>query len=216
MSIYDRQYDLYVMLGNPAAEPAWAEPVWRTISSALDPLIQSARDKAAVRSTQLKPGPGSPRAISFGRIGWNERGHKKWIHSSGAHDTGIVFISSEVWAPSWTICKREGCLPDTYFAIRNAQLKPEQQVSFNPVVLLAVALDQSSHLLEQGRESAETIAQTLSSVLRVQCKRPWGYRSGEIYTNGIGYLTVSGLFKPGPRHQGEVSVSLLNGTWETF
>src|SRR5665213_1016374 len=100
MSFSDRQYEVFVVLGDPKAESAWSEPRWELIADIFDPLVQKARGRAAVRSTQLSIGQGSPnqRAISFGRIGWNAPGHKKWVHTLATG--GVEFISTEVWAPS--------------------------------------------------------------------------------------------------------------------
>jgi hypothetical protein len=96
MSFFERQYEVFAVLGDPKAEPAWIEPRWERIAHIFDPLIQKARDRAAVRSTQLNFGPGSPdqRAISFGRIGWNDKGHKKWVHALITDDR-TEFISTE-------------------------------------------------------------------------------------------------------------------------
>jgi hypothetical protein len=122
MSFCDRQYVVFVVLGDPGAGPAWSEQRWKLIAEILDPLVLKARDRAAVRSTQLKKGAGSPnqRSISFGRIGWNSQGHKKWVHASPTSD-GVEFIDTEVWAPSWTTCEREARPPDVYVAVRNEQ-----------------------------------------------------------------------------------------------
>ncbi len=141
MSFADRKYEVFVILGDPAAEPAWVAPRWRLISDILDPLVQKARDRAAVRSIQLRKGTGSPnqRSISFGRIGWNAQGHKKWVHTPAGD--GIEFMNTEVWAPAWTTCEREGLPPDVYVAVRNAQSTPSERVTFNPIFILAVASD---------------------------------------------------------------------------
>src|SRR5262249_3356812 len=124
MAFHDREYDVYVLLGDPAAIPPWTRLIWTDVAKALDPLMQVARDRPAVRSSQLGPGPGSPnqRSISFGRIGWNEQGHKKWTHSEDgqlASGEPAHFLTCEVWAPSWTVCQRELRAPDVYFAMRN-------------------------------------------------------------------------------------------------
>ena len=76
MAFHDREYELYVVLGGPNAVPPWVNSTWNQVSSAIDPLMQAARDRPAVRSMQLGPKPGSAnqRSISFGRIGWNDRG----------------------------------------------------------------------------------------------------------------------------------------------
>ncbi len=150
--------------------------------------------------------------------GLNAHGHKKWIHASSASDVAAdhpLFHSAEVWSPSWTICEREKCPPDIYFAIRNEKTTASKVVVFNPTMMLAVAKDQSSHLTEQGARSAETAAEIVRSVLKVRCERPWGYHPGD--PNAIGDLIVSGLFKPGCQHQAPVSPSMLSGgAWETF
>lgn len=134
------------------------------------------------------------------------------VPSSGQPD----FTGSEMWAPSRAACQRNRQAPDIYFAIRNEQSRHQRQVSFNPVVLLAVAQDQDSQIIQQGRMSAEAAAEIIGAILRLRCVRPWGYRLGPGFTGAIGDLTTSGLFKPGPRHQGRPSPSLLKGDWEGF
>jgi hypothetical protein len=218
MSFPDRQYEVFVILGDPAAQPTWTELRWKLISDILDPLVQKARDRAAVRSSQMRKGAGSPnqRSISFGRIGWNAQGHKKWLHTSPESD-GNEFIDTEVWAPSWTACEREGRAPDVYVAVRNAQSTPTERVTFNPIFILAVALDADGRVVSSARASAEALSAALGSVLRARWVRPWGIRMGGIgFTNAIGDLSTVGLFKPGPRHQQPPSVDMLEGSWEVF
>ena len=79
----------------------------------LDPLLQKARGPAAVRSTQLAAGDGSPnkRALRFGRIDWSTQGHKKWVHVANPAETSTnlpFFVSAEVWAPSPKLCEQDG------------------------------------------------------------------------------------------------------------
>jgi hypothetical protein len=85
MAFYDRVFEVYAVLGNPAASPPpWVASKWARMSDALDPLMKAARGRPAVRVYQTSPGPGSPnkRDILFGRIGWNARGAGKWTHST--------------------------------------------------------------------------------------------------------------------------------------
>src|SRR5690242_13011902 len=171
MVFTDRQFDLYVVLGNPSCELPWIESQWQKIAEALDPLVQAARDRAAVRSLQLRPGSGSPnrRAIAFGRIGWNPEGHKKWVHrQTSVPDTSDApsFVSAEVWAPSWTICEKEGRAPDLYFGIKNEQSKPGEALPFNSICLFAVAHDQGARILELGRMASERVGQLLAGVVK--------------------------------------------------
>jgi hypothetical protein len=215
MSYSDRQYEVFAILGDPALEPAWTESRWKCISDILNPLVQKTRGSAAVRSTQLSKGAGSPnqRAISFGRIGWNAQGHKKWVHISD----GIEFINTEVWSPSWTTCEREGLPPDVYVAVRNSRLTPDQQVTFNPIFILAVALNSDGQMVSSARAIAEALSVVLNSVLRVRYIRPWGFRFGSMgFTNAIGDLSFIVLFKRGPRNQQPPAVEALEGSWEEF
>jgi hypothetical protein len=222
MAYHERQYDLYVVLGNPEVSPVWAEPTWSQIASAIDPLIQMARAPAAVRTTQLRPGVGSPnqRAISFGRIGWNRKGHEKWVRrfpDEGADEKPNEFISAEIWAPSWTVCTKQNVPPDIYLAIRNEKTW-SKDVQFNPLILLAVARDHDVITVEQGKASANNVAETVSSVLRVHCERPWArlFRTGPLTTDAISDLLFTGLFKIGPIHDRRISSEVLKGAWEIF
>jgi hypothetical protein len=113
-------------------------------------------------------------------------------------------------------CERERRAPDLLFGIKNEKATTSE-VRFNPVVLLAVARDQTASITAQGKESAKSLADILGALLRVFCCRPWGNRLGEIgYTNAIGDLITVGLFKPGPRHCREISLFMLDGKWQQF
>jgi hypothetical protein len=224
MSFHDREYLVYAVFGHPTASPPWVERTWTPIFEALDPIIQMARESAAVRSTQLSPGPGSPnqRGISFGRIGWNKQGCKKWTHSeNGDLVSGgrAIFLTCEVWAPSWSICQREGLAPDVYFAVSGAtgdSPTPNSGLTFNSHCVMAVASDLGRS--DEARRSAEAIATAVHAVLRAHCVRPWGVSvgGGFAYRNAINDLAMVGLFKPGPRHQVPVSLLSLAGTWASF
>ena len=224
MAFHDREYQVYVMLGQPNVPPPWVERTWASIFHALDPLIRVARGAAAVRSTQLGPKPGSPnkRAISFGRIGWNDQGSRKWVHSvDGKLASGgdAIFLSCEVWAPSWTVSERERLAPDVYLAIRSAShglSNSSSEIKFNSQCILAVASDVGK--VGQARGSAEAVAYAVDSVLRAHCVRPWGiaFGGGGGFCNAINDLTFAGLLKSGPRHQVPVSLANLAEDWATF
>jgi hypothetical protein len=222
MPFSDRQYDLYAILGDPALESPWLEQTWLRIASILDPLIQAARGPASVRSTQLKPGTGSPnqRAISFGRIGWNGDGHKKWTHRKSGSESPL-FISSEVWAPSWFLCENEDRAPDCFLALRNEQPRPGTPVSFNPAVLLAVAHDQIGETVDLGKETAGQLAEILGALVRAHSRCPWGFNVSDVglknYLNPIGDLLASGgLFQSGSIRQHPLSLEMLRGQWSYF
>ena len=90
-----------------------------------------------------------------GGIGWNTLGHEKWVHGSPKNESlsdEWRFLDAEMWAPAWSTCQRDGRAPDAFVGIRNERSwhQGEESVSFNPVVLVAVATD----LGEQSSRSA--------------------------------------------------------------
>jgi hypothetical protein len=221
MRFKSRFYEVYVVLANPNSPPGWAEPTWAEVSAAIDPLILCSGAKAAVRSSQLKPGPGSPnqRSISFGRIDWSPGGHKKWVHParfSGNSKDRPEFLSTEIWSPSWGQCEKHNQPPNIYVCQKNEAVDASnREYKFNSIYLIAVAADQSALVREQGLASTKKISQITSSVLTAYQHRPWSYPAGSAFkTNSISYVTVSGLFKPGPTHRTNVSMSILNGDWQ--
>jgi hypothetical protein len=123
---------------------------------------------------------------------------------------------SEVWAPSWTTCEKEHQAPDLYFAIGNEDDYRGRQLSFNSVCVLAIARDRSAEFTSHGKKAAEALAQILQALVRVHRERLWSYPFGQMSIDAINYLVVTGLFKPGPRHQNPASPLILNGIWNTF
>jgi hypothetical protein len=228
MGFNEREFDVYVVLGSSAASPPWVQSTWTAVSQALEPLIDAARDSPAIRSTQLRPGEGSPnkRGISFGRIGWDRRVPAKWTHSEdGTLLSGepAHFLTCEVWAPSWTVCQRELRGPDVYFAISNESRptgagKEGSAAGFNSCCLLAVAGDLPGATSGKAAQAADALALLLDGRLWAHATRPWGSKRepGSLPTNAINDLITSGLFRPGPRQQLPVGVAMLNEGWTAF
>ena len=225
MTFYDREYEVRVLLGDPAVIPPWVQPIWDQIAEALDPLIRLARDRPSVRSTQLSAGPGTPnqKAVSFGRIGWNKQSASKWTHSeNGRLISGnfVRFMSCEVWAPSWSACEREGYPPDIFFTLSNEARsgdvsRSDGAQSFGWTCILAVARDMGPDAEGQVERSFNVVASVARTVLRARCNRPWGYPIRDAgATNVIQDLTMAGLFNPGPRQHAPASLAMLKGRWE--
>jgi hypothetical protein len=222
MTFHEREYELYAVLGGPTAPLPWVRSTWGEVSAALDPLMQAARGRPAVRSDQMRPGPGSPnqRGISFGRIGWNDKGAEKWCHGEGgqlASGDRAEFLTTDVWAPSGNACVRDGLAPDVYFAIGNDVRTRRALVDFTSVCLLASASDLGPERNAQARRSAEAIATVLQAAVRGYSVRPWGYQIGSLgYTNAINDLIVVGLFKPGPPDTQPASLAMFKDNWASF
>src|SRR3569623_696218 len=101
MAFHTADHDAYVALGDPRSPPLWGWNVWQRFLPAIDPLIEVARDKPAVRSTQYLPNQTG--LVKFGRLGWKQSDHQKWTHGSPANEDSSkswTFLNVEVWAPS--------------------------------------------------------------------------------------------------------------------
>jgi hypothetical protein len=218
MAFHTAAYDTYIVLGDPAAAALWHWKVWKRFSPAIDPLIQAARGKPAVRSTQYLPNRAGE--VKFGRLGWKESDHQKWSHGSPTNKEASEswsFLSLEVWAPVWTVCERENLAPDVFLSIADESLGGGycQDLMFNPVVVFAAV-----SAFAQGHPSAvsavvSALRELTAAKLVGYQRRPWGKALGSVgFTNSIQDLAVSGLFKPGPRHKGEFGFHLFADRWE--
>jgi hypothetical protein len=192
--------------------------VWRRFLPAIDPLIQAARGKPAVRSDQYLPNQGG--TVKFGRLGWKEADHQKWSHGSPANkgaSKSWSFLHMEFWAPAWTVCERENLAPDVYLDLANEALGGgyRQKLRFNPVVIFAVVSELARRMPEEVSAVVSALRNLTSAKFVGYRRRPWGKTCGAgAFTDSIQDLAVSGLFKPGPRHQGKFGFHLLTGKWK--
>jgi hypothetical protein len=208
MAFCDRRYEVFVLLGDATREPLWRREVWLRAAATLDELIAGARGKAALR-TQQHGADGA--AVRFGRIGWDDDGHRAWTHEAGDART---FSSLEAWAPSWTVSERDRSAPDVFLALRNEALLAATP-RFNPTLLLAVATDLPAlqHLAEQ---SLPRLADLTAAPLVARQRRRWGTPfgpDGDAFTDSLQDLIAIGLFRPGSPHERPVDVATLAGRW---
>jgi hypothetical protein len=217
MAFHTAEYDAYVLLGDPAAQPLWYWSRWQRAMAHLDGVVRSARGPAALRSTQYLPNHGG--TVKFGRIGWNERDQQKWTHGSPANETTSgkwTFMSAELWAPSWTQCERDRAAPDVFLSVSN-ESQGATNPAFNPVVMLAIISELAVRSLPVVADAVAGLREVLNPRLVGFQRRPWGRTVGELGYNGaIQDLHVSGLFKPGRRHERPVDLSLFAGQWEAL
>jgi hypothetical protein len=217
MGYNDRVYDLYVILGSAQRPLVWKWDEWKRVASLLDEFVELARANAAVRSTQFE-GDGR-RAVSFGKIGWNEKGHEKWTHES-PKTAGISstwrFLGMEMWAPAWSVCEKDGQPPDVFFALRNeAFWQNEKTIKFNPTVIFAVAVDFPGPVLDRGRQTAVNLARYLDAVLSGYQRRPWGQSVGKVgFTGSVQDMLTTGLYKGGQIHDRPVDLSTFAESWQ--
>ena len=217
MSFHERRYHLHVVLGDPANARIWDWAVWPNVARLVDPLIAGSRGAAAVRSYQ-KNNTGN--WIRFGRIGWNNKGHQKWTHGSPRNYSESInwwFLYMELWAPSWTVCRREGVAPDVYFGFCNEGFEgfrgDYSRLTFNPYLVLAVAEKSTPGKLCE--DVAVNLTRLLNARLHAYQKRSWGLPVSDFgFSDAIGDLMVSSVFKPGPCHYMKPSLDLLRGEWD--
>lgn len=218
MSFADREYYLYVVLGNPAAGAIWRWEQWEAISKALDPIVAAAAQPPALRSFQQST---TEKPIRFGKIGWGKNGHQKWVHGSPANTAvsdSWEMVKTELWAPSWTASEKRKAPPDLYFAFKNEALSGGTILTFNPSIIIASASDMPNGWLEQVSGFVFYLSDLMKFKLRAYQYRRWGrmqFANGAV-ANAIGDLMVTSLFKPGPASSIEPSLDLLNGEWQVF
>src|SRR5690348_12564164 len=139
MAFHAGDYDTYVLLGDTASRPLWHWSSWQQLVPKLDPLVEAARGKAALRSTQFLPDQKG--TVKFGRIGWDEKSQQKWTHGSPMSSPASAnwkFCSAELWVPSWTECEREHLAPDLFLTV-SSEAATSSAPAFDPIVILAVA-----------------------------------------------------------------------------
>lgn len=217
MAFHDRSYQVYVILGDPSSPPVWQWSRWEFVADLLGPLVTSQRGRAAVRCSQLAPGRDRP--LAFGRLSWAEASHQRWTHQSpitGSESADWLFEGMEAWAPSWTVCEREGLAPDFFLSVVNeaAGAGWQEQLAFNPLVVIAMADSEGQPRLDQLREAVVNLSDFLGSRLTVHQERDWGVATGGGgFANAIQDLDSTGLFKPGPRHRRPVDLGTLAEEW---
>src|SRR5215831_17514469 len=127
MAFQDRQYEAYVVLGDPASEPLWHWKRWRGFAAALDPIFAACRDKALVRCGQFEKE--SRKEINLGRLVWSGESEAKWVHGSPANaerSNHWSFFFVEASAPSLPACARQGVPPDFFFVLGNEDFLSRQ------------------------------------------------------------------------------------------
>jgi hypothetical protein len=211
----ERLYQCFVLLGSQDATPAWHWEQWRKIARELDPLLAAARGPASTSSTQKfldRKG-----YVPFRRMGWGDKAHQKWTHGSATNtnQTNWRFQSTEVWAPSRGVCATENAPPDVFFGIRNEGFIGNESLKFNPVLLLTVASDLTTDIAKVSASAASGIASIVEAKLLTRTIRPWARTFGKgMLTDCLSDALFVGLFRVGPRHAAEPSLSILEGDWQ--
>ncbi|MBC9031130.1 hypothetical protein IAG41_01880 [Sphingomonas sp. JC676] len=194
MAFFDRKYHVYAAFGGGDGRAPWAEPQWSSVAAALDPLVLAASGKAAVRSSQVgsEPMSANQRELKFGRIGWNPAGHAKWVHA-GRSDVAS-FMSTEIWAPSWSECERRRIAPDVHIRMEN-EAAFGSGGSAPASFLLAVAVDMPAEYAQHAYPAMREISKVMGGRRLAHALRPWAESFGKTaYSNSIQDLFSAHIF----------------------
>ncbi len=175
-----RQYDVRLLLAAPGAPALWDYAIWQSLAPALTPLLSSDRGRTSLRMHQIdtrNTGVPNQAYVRFGQIGWNDKSHRKWTHSSpdtagvsGAWDFG----SFSAWSPGPSKCA--ACPPDGLLAVKS-QLSLGSGIGrsncrFSYSVLAAAACDVPQ--AETVMDSAfSRLREEIPAVLEARTCRPW-------------------------------------------
>jgi hypothetical protein len=206
---FKREYEVHSLLGSPDVPPLWNRKTWESVFPLLQSLARSARGVPAISSTQFESDGRKP--VRFGRIGWNNDAHQKWTHSA---DTPHRFLSTEVWAPSRAACSKDGRPPDLFFIVWNAGYFTQKETTFRDTVLLAVPSENLS-MVQECANVAGQLATILQAKFHGRMTRPWGRPVGKFaYTNALGDMPTTGLFRAGKKYQEEPGNAILEEHWQ--
>ena len=212
-----RIYDLYVILGATDSPELWQWKNWQSIADGLNPFISLSKGKAAVRTTQFSNT--DKKHISFGQIGWNEKGHQKWTHGSpitGKESDSWYFMGMELWSPDWNVSVRAKLAPDVFFALNN-QISSHRKtpIKFNQIIIFAVSVDAGETIRANARKWVQELSLKLNSPLTAYQERAWGKAFGNSggFSNSIQDMASTGLFKVGDYHNRPVNLETFEEPW---
>jgi hypothetical protein len=173
------------------------------VVEALEPVIGLMPSSLSVRIVQ---GTGRPmKNVSFGRLGWNDRSHRKWTHFAPETDSECPawsFGTGEVWTPSWTVCEREASAPNLFCAFENAWVvRAPAGMQFNQFFHLALPVSTAREQRGVVSAAVRTIAGVVEASHVLARTAPWregGWCLQDEINNGLHYLEMypRGTFEP--------------------
>jgi len=189
-------YISFVVIGKSENHQAWRWDTWSMMVPVLDPIVTATGAKVAVRSVQ---GADDDRKdVRFGRLGWDARSHQKWSHGSFVTQGASPkwkFCFTEIWAPSYTVCEREGKDPILFVQIENPFITLEpKRGQYNQFFHLAVPLPFLASNRVIIEQAVEQISGLLESVLVLVRVAPWNVRGDCIQSMLNNHLHYIGMY----------------------
>jgi hypothetical protein len=120
-----------------------------------------------------------------------------------------MFVSTEVWAPSWRHCEREARPPNVFLHLLDRTSGTSDCL---PVVVLAVAADADPAAVAAGDAAMQSAAELLQATAHGRARRPWGRSTGGGFADAIADLALS----PNLIHASPTNRRRLPPTWEAI
>lgn len=92
--------------------PLWRRENWLKIVPVMSELVERLPRPVSILSYQTRPD--RDQKLPFGRMGWNEAGHRKWTSEYLEAPEPAEFILTEFWAPGRSTWAEEGRPPEMY------------------------------------------------------------------------------------------------------
>lgn len=124
---FERPYDVYAILGDPARPPPWSWDRWPAIAAHLDPLVAEAGGGADVECDQFNARLPRVPPVPFGKLGWSAGDHAKWAHGSPLNAEASRdwhFFLLRLWAPGSSLAARGGEPPELFLGLENEAASP--------------------------------------------------------------------------------------------
>jgi hypothetical protein len=187
--------------------PLWYYETWQQVVSALEPLTAEITGDLSVRSTQ---GLGKE-DVKFGRLGWNDKSHRKWTHDSPetrgrSHAWGFAY--GDALAPSASACARQRRAPCFFCSFANPfVIRPPRAGQFNQFFHLALPMSDAQPRSVLVVQVVMEIARILNASHTLGRAAPWLERGECVLStinNCLGYLGQynDDVFDPSKTHRG--------------
>ncbi|HZS48391.1 MAG TPA: hypothetical protein VFC63_25195 [Blastocatellia bacterium] len=209
----DSNYKSIVIVGRSQRHKAWCWESWSQIAEWLNPILSASIAKPAVRSTQGLGVRQDP--VRFGRLGWDDKSHKKWAHSSDLNQEASInwrFAVTEIWAPSWSECEREQIGPDVLIQIENPFLiRDPFEGQFNQFFHLASPLPFYIKNQQIINNAIRHISELIDGNIILTREAPWNVRGDSIQSAVNNHLHYTGMYD-----DLVFNISKVSGKWSSY
>jgi len=156
---------------------------WEMIFPHIDGLVKIAEEPAFIRSFQGFETEN--RWLGFGRMKWNEANNKKWttLYRTPEYEhKKLEFFSTEVWAPDWNHCSKQGRNPALFVQLYQYDFK-----GLKEGILVAMPMPLVRKKREEIERCVESIQKAIPNSSVSEVARSW--QSGGRFNNFMEDIT---------------------------